>query len=130
MKVTKETRRFARELLRASYSNGALDQAKIASLVQTVIASKPRNYIRALEYYRRLLRLEVEKRHARIESASALSPATTSEIVANLKARYGGDLTTEFVVNESLIGGMRVRVGSDVWDGSVRNRLQRLAEQF
>ena len=29
-----------------------------------------------------------------------------------------------------LLGGMRIRVGSDVWDSSVRNRLQRLANQL
>jgi len=29
-----------------------------------------------------------------------------------------------------LIGGMRIRVGSDVWDGSVKNRLERLNDKF
>jgi F-type H+-transporting ATPase subunit delta len=50
--------------------------------------------------------------------------------VANLKKKYGGDLTAEFVVNPQLLGGMRIRVGSDVWDGSVRNRLERLQQQL
>jgi F-type H+-transporting ATPase subunit delta len=50
--------------------------------------------------------------------------------VANLKKKYGSDLTTDFVVNPQLLGGMRIRVGSDVWDGSVRNRLERLQQQL
>jgi F-type H+-transporting ATPase subunit delta len=39
-------------------------------------------------------------------------------------------LTTEFAVNPALLGGMRIRVGSDVWDSSVRNRLERLQQQL
>ncbi len=35
----------------------------------------------------------------------------------------------EFKSNPGLLGGMRVRVGSDVWDGSVKNRLERLREK-
>jgi F-type H+-transporting ATPase subunit delta len=130
MKVNKEIRQHSRELLRASFTDGQLDRGRIASLVQSWIAKKPRNYIKVLENYKRLLRLELEKRQARIESASELSPKSSSEIVANLKQKYGKELTAEFVVNEDLIGGMRIRVGSDVWDGSVRERLQRLQQQL
>ncbi len=130
MKVNKETRQLSRELLRASFTDGQLDRGRIAALVQSVIAKKPRNYIKVLENYKRLLRLEVEKRHARIESATELDQEAQVGIVSNLKTKYGNDLTTEFVTNPSLLGGTRVRVGSDVWDGSVRNRLQRLEQQL
>ena len=130
MKITKETRQLSRGLLRASLINGQLDTERIAALVKSLVEKKPRNYIRVLENFLRLLRLEVEKRHARIESASELSPWISSKIASNLKRKYGNELTIEFLVNENLIGGMRIRVGSDVWDGSVRNRLQRLQQQL
>jgi F-type H+-transporting ATPase subunit delta len=83
-----------------------------------------------LKNYKRLLRLEVEKRHATIETASEVDPAIRSEIEANLKSKYGNNLATEFHVDPQLLGGMRIRVGSDVWDGSVRNRLQRLQHEL
>src|SRR3954463_11186633 len=126
MKVNKEIRQLSRELIRASYTDGELDQGKIQSLVESLITKKPRHYIDVLENYKRLLRLEIEKRHARIESASELAPEVVSNITINLKQKYGNDLTTEFVVEPALLGGMRIRVGSDVWDGTVRNRLERL----
>ena len=53
-----------------------------------------------------------------------------AQLSQNLKRKYGADLTTQFVVNPELLGGMRIRVGSDVWDSSVRNRLQRLQQQL
>src|ERR1700736_5653010 len=117
-------------MLRASFTDGQLDRGKIASLVQSLITKRPRHFMDVLQYYRRLLRLEVEKRHARIESGMALSPQGAGDIVARLKKKYGNDLTTEFVVDPTLLGGVRVRMGSDVWDGTLRNRLERLQQQL
>ena len=130
MKINKETRQLSKGLLRSSFTDGQLDRGRVAALVKSLIEKKPRNYIKVLDAYRRLLRLEVERRTATIESASALSPEASAEIVRNLKKKYGIDLATNFVVNPDLLGGMRIRVGSDVWDSSVQNRLQRLQQQL
>ena len=130
MKINKETRQLSKELLRASFTDGQLDVGRISSLLKSLIEKKPRHYIQVLEAYQRLLRLEVEKRTATIETATALAADAGQQIVDNLKRRYGSDLTARFVVNPELLGGMRIRVGSDVWDSSVRNRLQRLQQQL
>ena len=128
MQTNRETRRLARELLRSSFNDGKLDNGRVTAVVQSLIDEKPRGYLRVLDAYRRLLRLEVEKRTATIESATQLAPDAAHEIVDNLKRKYGADLNTNFVTNPELLGGMRIRVGSDVWDSSVRNRLQRLEQ--
>ncbi|MEY2512639.1 MAG: F-type H+-transporting ATPase subunit delta [Verrucomicrobiota bacterium] len=130
MKINKETRQLSKELLRASFTDSQLDSGRVASLVKSLIEKKPRHYIQVLEAYQRLLRLEVEKRTATIETATELSPESGAQIVANLKRKYGSDLAANFVVNKDLLGGMRIRVGSDVWDSSVRNRLHRLQQQL
>ena len=130
MRQNKEIRRLSREMLRASFTDGQLDRGKIGSLVQSLIAKKPRHYLDILQNYKRLLRLELEKRHAIIESATEVSSQTASRIGGRLKQKYGDDLTTEFIVDPTLLGGMRVRVGSDVWDGTVRNRLNLLQQQL
>jgi F-type H+-transporting ATPase subunit delta len=130
MKINKETRRFSKELLRSSFTNGELDEGRIRSLVKSLIEKKPRHYINVLEAYKRLLRLEVEKRTATIETTTPLDLDLGTEIITNLKRKYGNDLATNFVVNGELLGGMRIRVGSDVWDSSVRNRLHRLQQQL
>jgi len=130
MQVKKEVRQIAREMLRASFTDGQLDRGRIASLVDSILTRKPRNFLKILEYYKRLLRLETEKRHARIETATALEPQIASQVSLNLVRRYGTDLSTEFAINPGLLGGMRIRVGSDVWDSSIRNRLERLQQQL
>jgi F-type H+-transporting ATPase subunit delta len=130
MKINKEIRQLSREMLRASFTDGQLDRGKIASLVQSLITKRPRHFIDILQYYKRLLRLEIEKRHAKIESSTELNPKAAFDIGARLKRKYGDDLTTEFVVDPTLLGGIRVRVGSDVWDGTLRNRLERLQQEL
>jgi len=130
MKINKEIRRLSREMLQASFTDGQLDQGKIASLIQALIDKKPRRTIAILEQYKRLLRLEIDKRTAKIESAVPLEEREAAEVTARLKRKYGEDLTAQFEVNPALLGGMRVRVGSDVWDGTVRSRLERLQQQL
>jgi len=130
VKITKDIRQLSRKLMRASYVNGTLDRERINSIVQSIIAERPRSYIRLLENYLRLLRLEFGKRQATIESAAELNHEAGRKIVAGLENKYGVGLTTDFVVNPALLGGVRVRVGSDVWDSSVRNRLERLQQKL
>jgi F-type H+-transporting ATPase subunit delta len=130
MKINKEIRQLSREMLRASFTDGQLNPGRIASLVDSLITKKPRHYVDVLKNYKRLLRLELEKRRATIETASELRDPARSEVVANLKKKYGEEVTTEFLVNPQLLGGMCIRVGSDVWDGTVRNRLERLQQEL
>ena len=99
-------------------------------MVESVLANKPRHYVDVLQDYQRLLRLEQEKRHAVIESASPLNRSVGDQVVDNLKSRYGDDLDIEFRTNPELLGGMRIKIGDDVWDGSVRSRLRQLQEQI
>jgi F-type H+-transporting ATPase subunit delta len=130
MKSAREARKMSRQLFRHSFTDGKLDQEKVSQMVETIVSNKPRHYVDALKDYQRMIRLEIEKRHAVIESAMPLNRSMGEQIVANLKARYGDDLTTEFRTNPELLGGLRIKIGDDVWDGSVRNRLTRLQEQL
>lgn len=130
MKISKEIRQVARQLVRISFADGALDDKKVKEIVAEIAGKRPRNYLQLLETFQRLLRLEAEKHRARIESATELDRATGEKIVADLKRKYGAGLTTEFSVNPALLGGVRIRVGSDVWDSSVRNRLERLQQKL
>jgi F-type H+-transporting ATPase subunit delta len=127
MKLTKESRKLSKGLLRGSFTNGLLDAAKVKQVTDLVIQSKPRNYIGVLKGFARLIRLEAAKRHAVIESATALDDAQKNQITATIRAKYGADVTTDFKTNADLIGGLRIQVGSNVLDSSVRGRLDQLA---
>jgi F-type H+-transporting ATPase subunit delta len=59
-----------------------------------------------------------------------MEAAEKSAITRTLRGQYGGDVTTEYSVNPALIGGLRIQVGSNVVDASVRSRLDRLATEL
>ncbi len=130
MKVSKDALRHARALFQTCAKDGKLDLDRVKTIVKRVGEEKPRGYLGILTAFQRLVRLDLEKRHAIIESAVELSQELKDDVLKNLKARYGDDVTSEFKVVPDLLGGMRVRVGSDIWDGSVKTRLDRLSQAF
>jgi F-type H+-transporting ATPase subunit delta len=130
MKISKDSRKLAKQLFQASFTNGRLDDSKIRELIRSIIQRKPRHHMHVLKQFQSLIRLETEKHHAVIESAVELTPETSGRVAQDLRSRHGSDLTTEFKVNADLIGGLRIRIGSDVWDGSVQGRLGRLEHQL
>lgn len=130
MKLSKEARKLSRQLFKASFTDGKLDAEKIRAQVTGIAVSKPRRYLDLLKSYQRLLRLETEKHHAIVESASELNNETRAKIQQSLQAKQGGDLTVDFKINPELIGGLRVQIGNDVWNGSVQGRLERLQEEL
>ena len=130
MKITKQSRRDAKQLFRSTLVNGQMDEGKVRSVVKIVLEQKPRGYMAILGHFTRLVKLEQDRRAAKVESAVALTPEQQSGVSANLQKMYGNGLNLSFHVNPALVGGLRVKVGSDVFDGSVAARLQELEESF
>jgi len=130
MKVSKQARRDAKELFRTCVVNGLLDENRARQVVQQVAAIKPRGYLQILTHFQRLVTLDMERRNARIESAAPLPAELQSSVRESLGRVYGPGLNLSFVQNPSLIGGMRIRVGSDVYDGSVQAKLAALEASF
>jgi F-type H+-transporting ATPase subunit delta len=130
MKITKQARRDAKQLFQACKVNGLLDEGRVRLSVQAVIARKPRGFVAILSHFQRLVKIDLERRAARVESAAPLSGAMEASLRASLAQRYGGGLNIAFSQNPALIGGLRVQIGSDVFDGSIQARLNALAESF
>jgi F-type H+-transporting ATPase subunit delta len=130
MKISKQARREARGLFRAVAPEGVLDESRVRLAVRQIIEQKPRGYVAILSHFERLIKLEVARRSARIESAAALPEQMQTQVQAELTRRYGPGLTFTFTQSPALLGGMRVQVGGDVYDGSVESRLRALQESF
>lgn len=68
--------------------------------------------------------------HATVTAASELTQDEIRELTARLERSTGGRIALEVEVDPSLLGGLVVRVGDRMIDGSVRGRLQRLRNQL
>ncbi len=130
MKISKQARHEARQLFHSCQANGLLDENRVRQAVQLVGERKPRHYAAVLAQFQRLVKLDVARHTARIESAAELSPQFQAQARAGLARRYGGGLSFVFAQNPALLGGVRIQVGGDVYDGSVQARLAALEESF
>ena len=130
MKVTKQARREAKQLFRLCLVNGLIEEKRARQVVQQIVAAKPRGYLATLSYFQRLVELDCARHTAKVESALALPADLQASVQAGLARVYGPGLTASFAENPALIGGMRIRVGSDVYDGSVQGRLAALEQSF
>lgn len=130
MKISKQSKREAKELFRACLTDGLLDEGRVRNAVQRVLEMKPRGYLGILSHLVRLIKLDLERRRGRVESASALPADLQAKLQSDLANIYGPGLNLSFAQNPALIGGMRIQVGSDVYDGSVQGRLNNLQESF
>ena len=126
MKISKQARRDAKSLFQTCKVSGLLDESRARQAVSAVIAQKPRGFMGILHNFQRLVKLDLDRRSARVENAVETPPELMNAIRANLERRYGPGLNVTFWVNRDLIGGLRVKVGSDVYDGSVKARLEAL----
>ena len=128
MKISKQNRRDAKALFNVCRVNGVLDDARVRDTVTRVIQQKPRGFVGMLQRFQRLVQLDIARRSAHVESTTPLSPAAQQNVASVLAARYGHGLNLSFSTQPALIGGLRIKIGSDVYDASVAARLASLTD--
>ena len=111
----------------------------IASLVKSPMPPEARNFLDMLVANDRVTLLpiiaaqfkELKNAHegaadATVVSAFEISPAQLAELVSTLEKKFGRKLNPTVTVDPSLIGGVRVEVGDEVLDTSVKAKLQKM----
>ncbi len=130
MKTTRQIKREAERLFRLCFVNGSLDEGRTRQVVKRIIEAKRRGGLALLSHFQRLVKLDRARHSAEVESAMELPAEMRERIQASLARIYGPGVSASFAHNPGLIGGMRIKVGSDVYDGSVRARLATLEKGF
>ena len=130
MTTKTQIRRQAKQLYRLCLVKGMLDEGRVRQIVQTMIQSKRRGCLALLARFQRLVKLDLARHTAEVESAIPLPTDLRADVEAGLKNVYGPGISAVFSQNPTLIGGIRIKVGSDVYDGSVRSGLAALERTF
>jgi len=130
MKISKQALREARQLFRSCQANGLLDEKRVRQAVAQLVSRKPRGYLEILSRLHRLVKLDVEQHTARVESAAPLPADLQADVSNRINKTYGAGLEVLFRQNPALIGGLKIQVGSDLYDGSVKTRLEKLEQSF
>jgi F-type H+-transporting ATPase subunit delta len=130
VKISKQAQRDARQLFRNCRVGGLLDENRVRQTVSLLVEKKPRDYVGILSRLLRLVKLDLEQHAARVESATPLAADLQADVAGRIKKIYGDGLDISFRQNPALIGGLRIQVGSDLYDGSVKTRLEKLEQSF
>jgi F-type H+-transporting ATPase subunit delta len=130
MKIDRQSRQSAKRYFRACVRpDDSIDEQALRELVQLLVDEKPRNYLKILDRLLQLVRLAFDERNVLVESATPL-PDEGASIFRDLEQRYGAASGNHYRLNPELLGGLRIRRGSNIWDGTVRGRLNRLEQAF
>jgi F-type H+-transporting ATPase subunit delta len=128
MKIDRQSRQSAKKYFRACRKpDGSIDEQGVREIVELLVQEKPRNYIAVMTQLYRLVELALEESTVRIESALPLADRGAS-VIADLEKRFGPAGRTSYEENPALLGGLRIRRGNNIWDGSLSGRLTRLQQ--
>ncbi|PNC19832.1 H(+)-transporting ATPase [Akkermansia muciniphila] len=128
MKIGKDTQNAARRLFRLCLDGNTVAEDRVRLIARKIAERKPRNYEALLAAFSRMVEYAVKSRTATIQSAVPLTEEERSRIQTKLAAKYGDGLYYNWEVTPDLLGGVRIQVGDDVKDGSVRSKIDRLAD--
>lgn len=128
MKIGKDTQNAARRLFRLCLDGNTVAEDRVRLIARKIAERKPRNYEALLAAFSRMVEYAVKSRTATIQSAVPLTEEERSRIQTKLAVKYGDGLYYNWEVAPDLLGGVRIQVGDDVKDGSVRSKIDRLAD--
>jgi F0F1-type ATP synthase, delta subunit (mitochondrial oligomycin sensitivity protein) len=130
MKTTAQIKRQARHLHQLCLFNGFLNEGRVRQVVRQILEERRRGYLALLSQFKRLVRLDLTAHMAEVETAAPIPADLQASVQARLTNVYGRGVSTHFTVQPALIGGMRIRVGNDVYDGSILSGLVTLQKSF
>jgi F-type H+-transporting ATPase subunit delta len=115
-----------KERLLARVMGGTVGREAMSLVLLMVRRGRPRAIDRMMERFAELLRRERGIALAEVRSALPLEARDREAVLQRLEQLTGDRVEMNETVDEALIGGIAVRIGDRLYDGTVRNRLERL----
>lgn len=123
----KQVLQLARQFLKLSIVDGEVSADRVAGVLQYIEVHRPANSVAVLKAYQRLIAAEIARSQAVVEHAGSLSDSVLAGVVASMTRKYGRRINGVSRRNDTLLAGLRVRVGDDVYESSVAGQLAALA---
>ena len=134
--------------LREVWDNPAVEMEQKIAVLDAIAAKmglEPivRNFMAVVIQHRRILQLgeiaqqfeaELNQRlgiaNAQVTTARDLEPAERTQVESQIAAVTGKSVNASYSIDAAVLGGAVIRVGSTIYDGSVRGQLERLRQQL
>lgn len=130
MKIPREAQQIARKLYQICLdADGSLNPQTVKSTVDALLKERPRFVLQILYRLRELCRLHLAKTTAVITSAHQVGQQQDA-VKSQIRSHYPFITDMRFEIDPSLIAGLRIQIGSNVWDGSIKQKLKQLQESL
>ena len=127
MRGDKKTKLLAKQLFKLSLRDGQVSSEQVAGVLSYIEQAAPRHALALLKLYQQAIVTELAKSHARVEHAGPISAATLQLIASAMTKKYARPVTATAQPNPRLLAGLRVRIGSDLYESSVAGQLVTLS---
>lgn len=127
MRADKKTKALAKQLFKLSIVNGAVSPEQVTGVLGYIEKNVPRHALALLQLYHRAIATELAKSNALVEHAGPISDTTLRSVETVMTKRYSRPVAATARSNPQLLAGLRVRVGSDVYESSVSGQLAALS---
>lgn len=125
----KKILRFAKNLVELSREEGVITGARVADVLDGLKQHEGlRHKLLVLKTYLHYIRRGLAAQTAVVATPGALSPEALAAIEAGFSRIYQRPITAVTTPDPSLIAGVRIRIGDDVYDASIAGRLKRFTE--
>ncbi|SDR95026.1 F0F1 ATP synthase subunit delta [Opitutus sp. GAS368] len=127
MRADKKTKALAKQLFKLSVVNGTVSPEQVTGVLGYIEKNVPRHGLAVLKLYHRAITTELAKSNAVVEHAGPIGDSTLQSIEAAMTRNYSRPVTATAKPNPKLLAGLRVRIGSDVYESTIAGQLAALS---
>jgi F-type H+-transporting ATPase subunit delta len=127
MRADKKTKALAKQLFKLSLVNGAVSPEQVTGVLGYIEKNVPRHALALLQLYHRAIATELAKSNAVVEHAGPISDTTLKSIEAAMTRKYSRPVAATARPNPKLLAGLRIRIGSDVYESTIAGQLAALS---
>ena len=127
MRADKKTKALAKQLFKLSLVHGTVSAEQVTGVLGYIEKNVPRHALALLQLYHRAIATELAKSHAVVEHAGPIHDGTLPLIEGAMTRKYQRPVSATARPNAKLLAGLRIRIGSDVYESSVSGQLAALS---
>ena len=127
MAADKKTKFLARQLFKLSLADGQVSAEQVSGVLGWVNKHSPRQPVTLLKIYQRLVATELSRSQAIVAHAGPLGAGVIAQIEKAMTKKYSRPITATASPDSTLLAGIRVRVGDDVYESSAASQLASLS---
>ncbi|QQY07888.1 MAG: F0F1 ATP synthase subunit delta [Candidatus Xiphinematobacter sp.] len=131
MKLKKTGRIFSRKLFLLCLDRGRVVEGSVITVLDALVNGKingqPPQCLQILRELARRIRLKLAGSQARVQSAVPLSTREKALVRGRLVSFFNEELEVQFEDSAEILGGLRIQIGSEVWDGTILSYLGRVS---